>query len=75
MDPDDRICDVCDDREQLEAVYEEQISGHGHAGDGMSSSGEENNKIRNDLEDDDGEMAAIADSLAERAGLALQVRS
>ena len=75
LDPDDRICDVCDDREQLDAVYEEQISGHGHAGDGMSSSGEENNKIRNDLEDDDGEMAAIADSLAERAGLALQVRN
>ncbi len=35
LDPDDLICDVCDDREQLEAIFEEQ--GSGHAGDGMSS--------------------------------------
>ncbi len=35
LDADDLIGDVCDDREQLEAVFEEQ--GSGHAGDGMSS--------------------------------------
>ncbi len=35
LDPDDLICDVCDDREQLEAVFHEQASGH--AGDGMSA--------------------------------------
>ena len=35
LDADDLICDVCDDREQLEAIFDEQTSGH--AGDGMSS--------------------------------------
>ena len=41
LDPDDLICDVCDDREQLIAVFDSQvIPGHGHGGpqgDGMSS--------------------------------------
>ena len=41
LDPDDLICDVCDDREHLIAVFDSQvIAGHGHAGpqgDGMSS--------------------------------------
>ena len=38
LDPDDLICDVCDDREQLAAIYDEQNGGHYHGGgDGMSS--------------------------------------
>ena len=41
LDPDDLICDVCDDREHLIAVFDSQkIPGHGHGGpqgDGMSS--------------------------------------
>ena len=36
LDPDDLICDVCDDREQLQALFDEQVSGP--HGDGMSSS-------------------------------------
>ena len=41
LDPDDLICDVCDDREHLIANFDSQkIPGHGHGGpqgDGMSS--------------------------------------
>ena len=37
LDPDDLICDVCDDREQLMALFNEQPFS-GHLGDGMSSS-------------------------------------
>ena len=35
LDPDDLICDVCDDREHLLAIYDEMPVGK--AGDGMSS--------------------------------------
>lgn len=40
LDPDDLICDVCDDREQLAALFDEQNGGGHHhgGGDGMSSS-------------------------------------
>ncbi|XP_059093575.1 partitioning defective 3 homolog isoform X1 [Tigriopus californicus] len=40
LDSDDLICDVCDDREQLQAIFDEQhaMGGHGHLGDGMCSS-------------------------------------
>eukprot|EP00095_Tigriopus_kingsejongensis_P000410 snap_masked-scaffold19_size710362-processed-gene-5.6 protein:Tk00410 transcript:snap_masked-scaffold19_size710362-processed-gene-5.6-mRNA-1 annotation:"partitioning defective 3 homolog isoform x4" len=40
LDSDDLICDVCDDREQLQAIFDEQAmgGGHGHLGDGMCSS-------------------------------------
>ncbi len=39
LDPDDLICDVCDDREQLAALFDEQSGGHHHGGgDGMSGS-------------------------------------
>merc|ERR1719376_1717626 len=36
LDPDDLIADVCDDREQLQAIFDEQPFS-GHHGDGMSS--------------------------------------
>ena len=33
LDPDDRVADVCDDREQLEAIFDEGGRGAGAAGD------------------------------------------
>lgn len=45
LDPDDLICDVCDDREQLDAIYDEQNGGHYHGGgDGMSSASDSDTK-------------------------------
>lgn len=52
LDPDDRLIDVCDDREQLIAFYDEE--GIPQGGDGMSASSDEseaNSGIgRNDIE-------------------------
>ena len=43
LDPDDLIGDVCDDREQLAALFDEQNGGHYH-GDGMSSASDSDTK-------------------------------
>lgn len=45
LDPDDLIGDVCDDREQLAAIFDEQNGGHYHGGgDGMSSASDSDTK-------------------------------
>ena len=45
LDQDDLIGDVCDDREQLEAIFDEQNGGHYHGGgDGMSSASDSDTK-------------------------------
>ena len=43
LDQDDLIGDVCDDREQLEAIFDEQNHTHYH-GDGMSSASDSDTK-------------------------------
>jgi len=51
LDPDDRLVDVCDDREQLIAFYDEE--GVPQGGDGMSASSDESEApgySRNDIE-------------------------
>jgi len=52
LDPDDRLVDVCDDREQLIAFYNEE--GVPQGGDGMSASSDESESTsgfsRNDIE-------------------------
>ena len=52
LDPDDRLVDVCDDREQLIALYDED--GVPQGGDGMSASSDESEAptgySRNDIE-------------------------
>ena len=52
LDPDDRLVDVCDDREQLIAYYDEE--GVPQCGDGMSASSDESEttsgSYKNDLE-------------------------
>jgi partitioning defective protein 3 len=52
LDPDDRLADVCDDREQLIAFYNEE--GIPQGGDGMSASSDESESTsgfsRNDIE-------------------------
>ncbi|KAK3864199.1 hypothetical protein Pcinc_030096 [Petrolisthes cinctipes] len=42
LDPDDRLSDVADDREQIIALYEEQTHHH-HGGDGTSASSDSEN--------------------------------
>jgi len=45
LDADDLIGDVCDDREQLAAIFDEQNGGHYHGGgDGMSSASDSDTK-------------------------------
>lgn len=45
LDQDDLIGDVCDDREQLAAIFDEQNGGHYHGGgDGMSSASDSDTK-------------------------------
>ena len=45
LDQDDLIGDVCDDREQLDALFDEQNGGHYHGGgDGMSSASDSDTK-------------------------------
>ena len=45
LDQDDLIGDVCDDREQLGAIFDEQNGGHYHGGgDGMSSASDSDTK-------------------------------
>ncbi len=45
LDQDDLIGDVCDDREQLAAIFDEQNGGHFHGGgDGMSSASDSDTK-------------------------------
>ena len=46
LDQDDLIGDVCDDREQLAAIFNEQNGGHYHGsgGDGMSSASDSDTK-------------------------------
>ena len=67
LDPDDRVGDVCDDREQLEAIFDEQDGAN--LGDGMASSDSEAERETRDRE---------ANAVVERAnaalGLAQQVR-
>lgn len=82
LDLDDLICDVCDDREQLMAVFEEQWIGH--AGDGMSSGDDhvfnDNNAFQEFVSDgarmdrmqEEEEMIQIANNVAEQANLALR---
>jgi partitioning defective protein 3 len=52
LDPDDRLVDVCDDREQLIAFYNEE--GIPQGGDGMSASSDESESLsgfsKNDIE-------------------------
>ena len=63
LDPDDRLVDVCDDREQLIAFYDEE--GIPQGGDGMSASSDESETTgssgyhRNDIEVS-GDYASIA---------------
>ncbi len=57
LDPDDLIADVCDDREQLQAIFDEQNGAH--LGDGMSS---DNSEAAADKE---------ANAVAEKAALAM----
>lgn len=49
LDQDDLIGDVCDDREQLAAIFNEQNGGHYHGsgGDGMSSASDSDTKENN----------------------------
>ncbi|XP_042880235.1 partitioning defective 3 homolog isoform X25 [Penaeus japonicus] len=43
LDPDDRLNDVADDREQIIAIYDEQTRHHHHGGDGTSASSDSEN--------------------------------
>ena len=56
LDPDDRLVDVCDDREQLIAYYDEE--GVPQCGDGMSASSDESEttsgSYKNDIEAESG---------------------
>ena len=60
LDPDDRVGDVCDDREQLEAIFDEQDGAN--LGDGMASSDSEAERENRDRE---------ANAVVERANAAL----
>ena len=60
LDPDDRVGDVCDDREQLEAIFDEQDGAN--LGDGMASSDSEAERETRDRE---------ANAVVERANAAL----
>ena len=62
LDPDDRVGDVCDDREQLEAIFDEQDGAN--LGDGMASSDSEAERENRDRE---------ANAVVERANAALGI--
>jgi partitioning defective protein 3 len=71
LDPDDRLVDVCDDREQLIAFYDEE--GIPQCGDGMSASSDESETTsgsynKNDIEVSSGEYGAPAVQLQVRRG-------
>ena len=71
LDPDDRLVDVCDDREQLIAYYDEE--GIPQCGDGMSASSDESEATsgsynKNDIEVSSGEFGAPALQLQVRRG-------
>ena len=64
LDPDDRVGDVCDDREQLEAIFDEQDGAN--LGDGMASSDSEAERERQEMNRD-----KEANAVVERANAAL----
>ncbi|XP_069156548.1 partitioning defective 3 homolog isoform X17 [Procambarus clarkii] len=82
LDPDDRLNDVADDREQIIALYEEQVHHH-HGGDGTSASSDSENPspdifqdiehkfspfTRNDIEITGEELSATPPPLHVRRG-------
>ena len=62
LDPDDRVGDVCDDREQLEAIFDKQD--WANLGDGMDSSDSEAERENRDRE---------AKAVVEKANAALRL--